>query len=79
MARIFNTLTLTHDSAIEHGMAYDVDLGWDSVPCLRIDGFTVLVRDLDAYHKLLGEVARLGVAMNDREVSRELVVAGEPT
>jgi hypothetical protein len=69
MARIFNTLTLDHESAIEHGMAYDADLGWDSVPCIRMDGFTILVRDNDALHKLLGELARLGVAMNERVAS----------
>jgi len=60
-----HTLALTPGSIIAHGFTLDCEQGDDAIPCITLDDFTVTVPDDATLHKLLGEVARLGVVMNE--------------
>lgn len=76
MSRIFNTLALTPSSTITHGVADVAELGWDSVPCLRLDGFTITVPDEETAKRLLDGAAVLYASFL---FNSNLVVTGEPT
>jgi len=71
-----NTLTLNADSVIDHGVAFSAELGWEAVPCLILDGFTILVPDAATIHRLLCEAARLDAGVSS---PRSLVATGDAT
>jgi hypothetical protein len=51
------TRVFTNDSAITHTRVEDCDIGWDAIPCLRIDDLVIETTNTAAAYRL-AEAAR---------------------